>query len=99
MLSWRSAGLWSDRRESNLLDGAAPYYTTYACADGRYVAVGAIENRFYAELLAGLGLQAAELPDRRTAPTGRHCGTTFAAAFAARTRDEWTAVFAAPMPA
>ena len=65
VLSWRSVGQWSDERESNLLDGAAPYYDTYTCADGRFVAVGAIENRFYAELVAGLGLDIEELPDRQ----------------------------------
>jgi alpha-methylacyl-CoA racemase len=93
VFSWRTAGLWSDRRESNLLDGAAPYYTTYGCADGRYVAVGAIENRFYSELLTGLGLLPEQVPDRADRANWTSLRVTFAAAFAARTRDEWTAVF------
>ena len=80
VLSWRAVGLWSDERESNLLDGAAPYYDTYTCADGRFVAVGAIENRFYAELVAGLGLDITELPDRHDRPglrtPGHRRGTT-----------------------
>ncbi len=46
VLSWRSVGLWSDERESNLLDGAAPYYDTYTCADGRFVAVGCDREPF-----------------------------------------------------
>lgn len=50
------AGAWTDRREDNLLDGGAPYYRCYACADGGFVAVGALEPQFYAALLAGLGL-------------------------------------------
>ncbi len=48
--------------EANLLDGHAPFYDTYTCADGRYVAVGALEPQFYAALLAGLGLDPAQLP-------------------------------------
>ena len=55
------AGLWQDRRAANLLDGGAPFYDTYACADGGHVAVGALEPQFYAALLEGLG------PDRRAA--------------------------------
>ena len=52
----RGQRLWSDRPDSNLLDGHAPFYDTYRCADGRYVAVGALEPQFYAALLAVLGL-------------------------------------------
>ena len=86
---------WVDERESNLLDGAAPFYDTYTCADGKHVAVGALEPQFYAALLAGLGLaDAADLPaqyDRERWPQLR---SRLIAAFAARTRDEWAAVFA-----
>ncbi|MEM1419170.1 MAG: CaiB/BaiF CoA-transferase family protein [Pseudomonadota bacterium] len=53
---WLQHGDWSARRETNILDGAAPFYRCYACADGGFVAVGAIEAKFYAELLDGLGL-------------------------------------------
>ena len=52
----RAAGAWQDERGTNLLDGGAPFYDTYQTADGRYVAVGALEPKFYAALLAGLGL-------------------------------------------
>src|ERR1700694_3207165 len=58
----RANGLWTDERGTNMLDGGAPYYDTYTCADGRYVAVGPLEPQFYAELLAGLDLADAELP-------------------------------------
>jgi alpha-methylacyl-CoA racemase len=54
-------GGWKDERAANMLDGGAPYYRTYETADGRWVAVGAIEPKFYAEFARGLGL-AAELP-------------------------------------
>ena len=91
--SLRACGLWSETRGTNLLDSGAPYYDTYRCADGRYVAVGALEPQFYATLLEGLGLSGVELPsqlDPAGWPTLRQRFTT---AFAARTRDEWVAVF------
>jgi alpha-methylacyl-CoA racemase len=86
-------GQWSDERESNLLDGGTPFYDTYTCADGRHVAVGPLEPKFFARLLDGLGLDAAELPaqyDTAGWPTLR---ARFTATFATRTRDEWVAVF------
>jgi alpha-methylacyl-CoA racemase len=86
-------GQWADEPGTNLLDGGAPFYDTYACADGRHVAVGALEAQFYAQLLGGLGLDPADLPaqeDRAGWPTLRE---RFVAAFATRTRDEWVAVF------
>ena len=50
------AGTWRDRREDNLLDGAAHFYGVYATADGRHIAVGAMEPKFYAELCDRLGV-------------------------------------------
>jgi alpha-methylacyl-CoA racemase len=87
-----SLGAWSDERESNLLDGAAPFYATYACADGRFVAVGAIEPAFYAALLEGLGLDPDAHPqhDRGGWVTSR---AAFATAFAAHERSHWELVF------
>ena len=87
-----AAGLWSDRRGDNLLDGAAHFYRTYATADGGFMAVGAIEPQFYRELLDALGLEAADWPqhDRsRWAEQSRR----LAAVFASRTRGEWEQVF------
>jgi alpha-methylacyl-CoA racemase len=88
------AGGWQDRRESNLLDGGAPFYRTYATADGKSVAVGALEPRFYAALVRGLGLDPSGLPrqdDRSAWPAMRE---RFAALFARETRDHWCRVFA-----
>lgn len=90
----RGQGVWSDRRGDNLLDGAAPFYDTYSCADGRYVAVGALEPQFYAALLRGLGLDGRDLPhqlDRDGWPVLRR---RFNEAFARHDRDEWTEIFA-----
>lgn len=90
----RARGVWRDERGVNLLDGGAPFYDTYATADGEFVAVGALEPQFYAALLKGLGLEGTGLPaqmDTARWPTLRE---TFAATFATRTRDEWAQVFA-----
>jgi len=78
----------------NLLDGGAPFYDTYATADGRHVAVGALEPQFYAALLAGLGLSDAGLPAQMDVNGWPVLRARFAEVFAHRTRDEWAAVFA-----
>jgi alpha-methylacyl-CoA racemase len=86
-------GLWRDERAANLLDGGAPFYDTYACADGRHVAVGALEPQFYAAFLNGLGLPE-ELPggqhDVEHWPEHRR---RFTEMFATRSRDEWAEVY------
>ena len=87
-------GHWADEREANLLDGGAPYYDTYTCADGRHVAVGPLEPRFYAQLLDGLGLDAATLPPQDDVAGWPQLRARFREVLATRTRDEWVAVFA-----
>jgi alpha-methylacyl-CoA racemase len=91
----RHDGRWHDRREANLLDGGAPFYRTYPCRDGGYVAVGALEPQFYQAMVAGLGLDASTLPDRDDPATWPALHARLAEAFASRSRDEWAAVFAA----
>ncbi len=86
-------GLWSTGRETNLLDGGVPYYRTYACADGRFMAVGALEAKFYAELVAGLGLDPDHLPDRDDQAAWPALTLVLQEAFATRTREEWATVF------
>jgi alpha-methylacyl-CoA racemase len=88
-------GEWSDERGSNLIDGGAPYYDTYRCADGRYMAVGALEDQFYGELLAGL-----RLSDDPDCTVARHDPARWpgirqklAETFATATRDQWCEVF------
>jgi alpha-methylacyl-CoA racemase len=85
-------GVWRDERGVNLLDGGVPWYDVYETADGRWMAVGALEPRFYDALLAGLGL--ADAPDRRDPQNWPELRTRFTARFKDKTRDEWAAVFA-----
>lgn len=90
----RASGVFSTRRGDNILDSGAPYYDAYRCRDGRHIAVGAIEKRFYGEFLARLGFAPDDLPpqsDRARWPEGR---AKLAALFATRDRDDWAAVFA-----
>jgi alpha-methylacyl-CoA racemase len=89
-----AAGLWREERGANLLDGGAPFYGVYQTADGRHLAVGALEPQFYAELLRRLGLDAGDLPaqlDRDGWPLLRE---RLAALFRTRTRDEWCELLA-----
>ncbi|HEX7321495.1 MAG TPA: CaiB/BaiF CoA-transferase family protein [Mycobacterium sp.] len=94
MWSFRSQGLWSDERGVNMLDTGAPYYDTYECADGRYVAVGSIEPQFFAELLAGLGIDPAELPAQNDVSRWPELRARLTETFAAHDRDHWAKVFA-----
>jgi alpha-methylacyl-CoA racemase len=89
-----SRGRLDSRRQANMLDGGAPYYRTYRCGDGRFVAVGAIEPQFYAALLTGLELHEGDLPDRDDHDRWPELATIFETRFAERPRDDWAAVFA-----
>ncbi|GAA2065494.1 CaiB/BaiF CoA transferase family protein [Williamsia deligens] len=93
MWAFRGTGLWQDRRGVNLLDTGAPYYEVYETSDGRYMAVGAIEPQFYAQLLHGLGLADTDLPDQNDMARWSELRERFTETFAQRTRDEWAAVF------
>ncbi len=90
-----SAGFWRDRRGVNLLDSGAPFYDVYETADGQFMAVGALEPQFYAQLLDGLGLDPVTLPGQWDFARWRDLRARFAEAFAAGTREHWTTVFAA----
>jgi alpha-methylacyl-CoA racemase len=87
----RELGVWRDERGANLLDGAAPFYDTYACADGKFVAVGALEPQFYAELVRRTGYAgvAADPQARLDRSIWASARADWAALFATRTRDEW----------
>ncbi|KAH0018574.1 CoA-transferase family III, partial [Aureobasidium melanogenum] len=90
----RNTPMWDQPRGENLLDGGCPYYDTYECKDGGYMAVGALEPQFFAQLLKGLGLKSSDLSgpreDRNTWPALRHL---FTKTFKSRSRPEWEKIF------
>lgn len=91
--SWQHAGRWSSRRSTNLLDGSAPFYRAYECADGRFIAVGALEDVFYDRVVRGIGLDPAALPNRWDTTTWDALTELFGQRFASRDRDAWAEVF------
>jgi alpha-methylacyl-CoA racemase len=96
-MSWgfKDAGMWPDGAGKGMLSGSAPFYRTYACADGRFVGVGAIEPQFWAALLSGLGLS--DDPDfaqQRNPSLWPAQSAKLEAMFAERTRDDWAGHFA-----
>jgi alpha-methylacyl-CoA racemase len=95
-MAWtmKSTGSLKDERESFMLDGGAPFYRTYETADGKYMAVGAIEPQFFAQLLDGLGLSPDDVPNQLDIAAFPEMRKIFTERFAGKTRDEWTEIFA-----
>src|SRR4051812_40100343 len=87
-----AAGGWQDRRGANLLDGGCPYYGTYETADGKHMAVGALEPQFYDEFVTLLGVPE-HAGARKDWTRWGELRQAVAARFRSRTREEWTAVF------
>jgi alpha-methylacyl-CoA racemase len=85
----RNIGLWSRPRGENMLDGGAPFYDTYETADGRFVAVGAIEERFWTELIKVLDLDPDDVAGRIDPTQWPAVREKLAAVIKTRTRDEW----------
>ena len=92
--AFRGTGGWTDDRSANLLDGGAPFYDTYTCADGRWIAVGALEPQFYAQFLAGLGIAGEDLPEQMDRSGWPRLRARFTEVIVSRTRDEWAEIFA-----
>jgi alpha-methylacyl-CoA racemase len=89
---FRQSGDWSATRGTNLTDGGAPFYDVYETHDGLYVSVGAVEHKFYVELLVRLGLADDDLPAQDDRDGWGRIRERLAAVFKTRTRDEWCAV-------
>lgn len=87
--AFRQQGSWTERRADNIVDGGAPFYRSYATRDGHFIAVGAIEPHFYANLLNVMGLVAAELPPQNDRSAWPQMRERFAEIFATQTRREW----------
>ena len=86
-----AAGAWSEERGANILDSGAPWYDVYETADGKYVAIGAIEDKFFAELCARLKL--GDLPPQHERARWPEMRRRLAETFKRKTRDEWCRVF------
>lgn len=89
----RKTEAWSRRRGENLLDGGAPYYAVYETKDGGYMAVGALEEKFFAELCRGLGVSGEEVKDRQDRRTWPKLKKLFEERFLTKPRKEWEDVF------
>lgn len=93
VFGFKAAGAWSMERYDNLLDGAAHFYDTYECADGKFVAVGAIEPKFYAELLLLLGIKDAAFAKQNDKAMWPQLKQQMADVFRTKPRDDWAALF------
>jgi len=89
MYGFKAAGRWSNQRGENMLDGGAHFYDTYACADGKFVAVGAIEPQFYADLRKRCGVDDPLFDGQMDAARWPLLKRRLADVFRTRTRDEW----------
>lgn len=86
-------GFWSPERDSNMLDGAAPFYRCYETKDGKFLSVGAIEPQFYAELVQLAGLPEADRATQNDRGIWPNRAEAYAALFRTKTRDEWVKIF------
>ena len=89
----RAMGVWRDERGVNLLDTGAPFYEVYECADGKFLAVGALEPQFYAELVRRTGFRSGQV-EQPAPPQWEADKAEWAALFATKTRDEWAELLA-----
>ncbi len=85
---------WSTKREANLLDGAAPFYRCYTCADGKFVAVGCIEPQFFAAMMERLPIDANAYGGQNDRSRWAQQHEMLEGVFASKTRDEWEVIFA-----
>jgi alpha-methylacyl-CoA racemase len=86
-----AAGLWSEKRGANILDGGAPYYCVYETLDGRYVSIAAIEGKFFAELAERIGLPESFVSGQNDRSLWPEMKRRLEAIFRTKTRDEWCA--------
>ena len=88
----RAMGIWSEERGDNILDSGAPWYDVYEAKDGKYVAIGSLERRFYGELMRLTGLAADNPPKQWDRTQWPELRARLATVFKAKTRDEWCAI-------
>ena len=88
----KAMGVWNGDRRANLLDGGAHFYDTYACSDGKWIALGSIEPQFYALLLEKAGLSDPAFGAQMDRSAWPDLKAKLAAVIAQKTRAEWTAI-------
>jgi alpha-methylacyl-CoA racemase len=86
-----AAGQWTEQRESNLLDGGAPFYSIYPTSDGEHMAVGALEPQFFSALVEGLGVE--DCPPQGKRDSWPAMREMFAGRFRSESRDFWVERF------
>ncbi len=92
MYDLHGRGMWIDERQSNLLDGGAPFYDTYSCADGKHIAIGALEEPLFKQLCRLAGLEAEDFLPHLEPQNWPNIRSHFEALFKQRTRAEWCAI-------
>jgi alpha-methylacyl-CoA racemase len=88
----KALGRWTDRRQSNYLDGGAHYYGCYTCADGKFISIGSIEPKFYALLLEKLDIEDPRFQAQQDPAAWPELRQKLEAIFRTRPRDEWCAL-------
>jgi alpha-methylacyl-CoA racemase len=86
---FKASGIWTDERRANMLDGGAPFYDTYQCADGRWISIGSIEPQFYALLLQKAGAADPAFQAQMNRAEWPSLKAKLAAILKTKTRDEW----------
>jgi alpha-methylacyl-CoA racemase len=89
LYAWKGMGMWPGARGNNLLDGGAPFYGTYRCADDKFVAIGCMEQRFFDVMLRLMGLSGTAFVQRDDPAEWSRLRAVLATAFRQRTRAEW----------
>ncbi|MDP9084913.1 MAG: CoA transferase [Pseudomonadota bacterium] len=90
--AWRSMGMWGDGRGNNLLDGGAPFYGTYQCSDGGFIAVGSMEQKFFDAMLRIMGLADSDFADRDNPASWPRLRERLQETFRRKTRAEWSSL-------
>ena len=85
-------GVWNDEREANITDGGSPFYDVYECSDGKFLACGPIEAKFYAEFLSRIGFDVEKMPPQHDRKHWPETKSRIAAKLRTKTRDAWAAL-------
>ena len=93
MFGLKDAGMWGDKRGTNLLDGGAPFYRCYETKDSKYIAIGALESKFFKELIETLDLPLEMIEEQMMFDKWSAHVETFSEVFLSKSRDEWSNLF------